>query len=383
MKLQYVSFYDHEINTKENRVFSPAGRDITAYVAGALTRASINVEIISLACTDSKNFHYKGKTYETPEGFKVTLPPTLGGYGKFMKFIRNIWTVLLPYLYLFPRIKSGSTILVYHSVSLVIPVRILQLLKRVKVILQVEEIYADVTNNESYRRLESLAFKKAHAFIFPTVSLQNMINTTAKPSVILHGCYTQKPIIKEKYKDGKTHCVYAGTFDLIKGGVMNAISSAEYLNEDFVIHIIGFGSEREIQQVKLEIKKMRTRSKCEVVYDGLKIGRDFEEYIQQCHIGLSTQNPDGQYNATSFPSKVLMYLSHGLKVVSVDLKILRESGIGNYIEYVNEPSGKGIADAIKSAMRRSGLHQASLLNKLDREFCEKITSMIGEVENEN
>lgn len=178
MKLQYVSFYDHEINTKENRVFSPAGRDITAYVAGALTRASINVEIISLACTDSKNFHYKGKTYETPEGFKVTLPPTLGGYGKFMKFIRNIWTVLLPYLYLFPRIKSGSTILVYHSVSLVIPVRILQLLKRVKVILQVEEIYADVTNNESYRRLESLAFKKAHAFIFPTVSLQNMIEST-------------------------------------------------------------------------------------------------------------------------------------------------------------------------------------------------------------
>ena len=31
--MQYISFYDHEDNKYENRAFSPAGRDITAYIA--------------------------------------------------------------------------------------------------------------------------------------------------------------------------------------------------------------------------------------------------------------------------------------------------------------------------------------------------------------
>ena len=37
--------------------------------------------------------------------------------------------------------------------------------------------------------------------------------------------------------------LYAGTFDVNKGGADMAVMSGEYLSENFHLHIIGFGSE--------------------------------------------------------------------------------------------------------------------------------------------
>ena len=70
-------------------------------------------------------------------------------------------------------------------------------------------------------------------------------------------------------------------------------------------------------------------------------------FIQKCDIGLSSQNPDGQYNTTSFPSKVLMYLSNGLSVVSIDIPVLRDSKVTKCIFYAKSKEGKDIAEALK------------------------------------
>ena len=75
------------------------------------------------------------------------------------------------------------------------------------------------------------AFKAADAFLFPTEALSKEVNLSQKPYVIVHGSYSVQPLIKEKFNDRKIHCVYAGTFDMVKGGVLNAIAAAEYLDE--------------------------------------------------------------------------------------------------------------------------------------------------------
>ena len=115
----------------------------------------------------------------------------------------------------------------------------------------------------------------------------------------------------------------------------------------------------------------------------MKTGDDFRMFIQKCDIGLSSQNPDGQYNDTSFPSKVLMYLSNGLKVVSIDIPVLRNSNVTECIFYAKSANGEDIAKEIVNATYKSSLMSSkSLLNRLDSDFLGQINKIIGGLQNE-
>lgn len=129
----------------------------------------------------------------------------------------------------------------------------------------------------------------------------------------------------------------------------------------------------------LEKKKAR----CDIRYEGLKTGNDFSSFIQKCDIGLSTQNPDGQYNDTSFPSKVLMYLSNGLKVVSIDIPVLRDSKVAECIFYAKSVNGEDIAKAILNAACDNNLMSSKkLLEHLDLDFLNQMDEIIGGLQNE-
>ena len=88
--------------------------------------------------------------------------------------------------------------------------------------------------------------------------------------------------------------------------------------------------------------------KAKITYDGLLSGEEYIKFIQSCDIGLSTQNPNGKYNDTSFPSKILSYMANGLRVVSVRIPVVEESGIGKCVCYYDEQTPENIAKAIKS-----------------------------------
>ena len=71
--------------------------------------------------------------------------------------------------------------------------------------------------------------------------------------------------------------------------------------------------------------------------------------MQKCHIGLSTQIPEGEYNDTSFPSKVLTYMSNGLSVVSIKIPVLLNSAVGEHLSFYSIPNGQEIAASIINA----------------------------------
>lgn len=381
--MQYISFYDHESNECENRAFSPAGRDITTYISSALSRLGYSVEIVSPILTKNEKGLYRGKQYDIDDRVSVVLPFSFGVKTLLGKCLKRIWQLIVIYFFVFHKVKRNSVIIVYHSVSLSKIVACLKKIKHCKIILQVEEIYGDVSNDKKMRCREMRAFKAADAFLFPTEALSKEVNLSQKPYVIVHGNYSVQPLIKEKFNDRKIHCVYAGTFDMVKGGVFNAIAAAEYLDENYVIHILGFGSEIEIEQVKKAIISARDKTTCDIRYEGLKTGDDFRMFIQKCDIGLSSQNPDGQYNATSFPSKVLMYLSNGLSVVSIDIPVLRDSKVTKCIFYAKSKEGKDIAEAISNAAsNKENVSSEILLKHLDEEFLNQMKWIVGGLENE-
>ena len=120
-----------------------------------------------------------------------------------------------------------------------------------------------------------------------------------------------------------------------------------------------------------------------MTFDGLKSGEEYIEFIQSCDIGLSTQNPDAEFNATSFPSKILSYMSNGLRVVSVRIPAIEQSAIGNYMYYYNEQTPQEIAKAVLSVNLSDNYNGKEVIKKLNTEFTENIKNLINDVTNEN
>ena len=158
--------------------------------------------------------------------------------------------------------------------------------------------------------------------------------------------------------------MYGGTLDPNKGGAMAAAAAAVFLPKNYHVHICGFGNAAEIKAVVADVQ---AKTSATITFEGELKGDDYKRFIQKCHIGLSTQNPQAAFNATSFPSKILMYLSNGLKVVSVRIPAIAQSAIANSLFFYDIQSPKKIADAIINASEAAQNGNDVLIN-LDKKF---------------
>ena len=135
---------------------------------------------------------------------------------------------------------------------------------------------------------------------------------------------------------------------------------------------IDFKKHPEEQKERLlhQIENVQRKTKCTLTYDGLKSGEEYTQFLQKCQIGLCTQIPDAKYTETSFPSKVLVYLANGLRVLSVRIPAVEESAVGKILYYYDKQSPQEIANAIMRIPIEGNYDSRKLLNQLDK-ACEK------------
>ena len=150
------------------------------------------------------------------------------------------------------------------------------------------------------------------------------------------------------------------------------------LDGGYHIHILGFGNEQDISEINSTINAVSSKTACMVSYDGCLSGEEYEKFIQRCHIGLSTQNPQADFNDTSFPSKIFTYMANGLQVVSADIPVVRTSAVNEYMNYYSEQTPQGIANAIKSVPDLSEFDPREVINKLNSDFKNDIMTVIQE-----
>lgn len=249
--------------------------------------------------------------------------------------------------YCLKNIKSTDVVVIYHSTD---DLKLIELLKQkigCKIVLEVEEIYADVTNDKDLKLRELKAFENCDGFIISVEELYQALKIK-KPYIVINGTYKPESLREVSFDDTMIHCVYAGTFDQTKGGALAAVKAAEFLPKQYHMHILGFGTEKQVINLKNEINKVQNKTNCILTYDGLKSGEEYIEFLQKCHIGLCTQIPDAKYVETSFPSKILVYLANGLRVLSVYIPTIANSKVGNLLYYYNEQNPQVIAQAIRN-----------------------------------
>lgn len=381
--MKYLGYFFYKDGCEPERQAPPAAVTKQLYIAHCLS-ALEKTEIISASGVIGKRTDGQ-KVKELSDNLSVRYFFSLGRKNNYLGKIGTLLIRIQLLLFLLINAKKNEKIVVYHSLGYMSVIKIAHKLKKFHLVLEIEEIYADVTGDMNIRRKELSFFNSANSYIFPTKLLDEIINTDSKPSIIIHGTYQIEQdrncnIFKESLQgqsDSIIHCVYAGTLDPRKGGAA-AAAAAGYLPDCYHIHILGFGSEKQIQDMKDLISSISSQSKARITYDGLLSGEDYIRFIQSCDIGLSTQDPTAAFNATSFPSKILSYLANGLRVVSIKIPAIEESAVGDMLYYYTKQTPEEIANAIKSVNIDEYYNSRERISKLSNSFERELKTLLEE-----
>ncbi|PAW30083.1 hypothetical protein BKC07_04450 [Peribacillus simplex] len=378
--IKYIGFYDIGEYENEKRNFSLAAKNKIDYISSAIVKAGYDVEIISPSWTGNKKGKYKKRTLRVSDGVSLTACPTFGANNKVTKLLRIAFSWLWLFLYLIFNVKKNEKVLVYHSLWLAYPVYLAKVIKRFNIILEIEEEYSVVIKQPVYFEwIEKRIIRLAEMHIYCNDLMIELYERLAKPYVVIYGIYTAENNYEIDCKNSeKINIVYAGIIDTVKAGAFNALHIAEYLTEKYQLNIIGFGNPNDIELLKNEIKKVNVNNECQTFYDGLKNGNNYIEYLKKMDVGLSTQTAHGEYLKFSFPSKILSYLSIGLRVVSSKIDCVERSQIGSLIYYYDIDTPVEISDTIKRINFNEPYDSRATLKKLDEQFTRDIKKLLEE-----
>jgi hypothetical protein len=373
-----IIYLGHFTDGEEKRNVSPAGVTMMNYIIESINAAGYDLTVLSPAGLSGNETGPRVVRRLNPQTTCVYLPTPprsprwmLPVRLKNRSFRRRALEQELERV-----IQDGDTLVVYHSMTLMDAVAKLRKKRDFRFVLQVCEIYSDVTGDLRQREKELTFIKQADAYIFSSVLLEKELNTERRPYAVCLGQYRPGPLLSERYDDGKCHVVYAGTFDPRKGGAAFAVEASGYLPSSYHVHILGFGNEKDTQNIVDLVAEVSSRSQCSVSYDGLLTGDAYTAFLQCCHIGLSTQDPCASFNATSFPSKILSYMSNGLRVVSIRIPAIETSEVGQYMYYYDEQTPEEIAKAIMAVDLKDAYDPRAVLDGMDRRFRDAVRDLL-------
>ncbi len=378
-KIYYLCYFDIPEHAEQQRSFVLAATTKSTYIAKAFVKAGYEVEIVSASGTGGGNF-CPGSVTQLGDNLTLRLFDAKSAKTTVQRvFARRFLRKQLK-SYLLENVTENDTLLVYHSLAYMDLVQEIKQKKNPKLILETNEVYADVTGNEKIRPKEMAFLQSADGYVLSTELLLEKVNPQNKPFTVNYGIFApEKKQFEPLFHDGKIHCVYAGVLEPRKGAG-TAIAAAEFLPSNYHIHIIGFGREEDMAKIQKQVDEMSAKTECTVTFDGKKSGDEYLQFLQSCQVGFATQSADAAFNETSFPSKVLSYLSNGLRVVSVRIKAIETSKVADLMYFYDGDSPKAVAEAIQSIDFSDGYDSRKCLSDLDASFisdCEKLTAREG------
>ena len=373
-RVLYVGYYDTP-DSKQQREYYPAATNFMDYIAQVLVDDGYAVEIVSMSPTKGAKPANGGRRALSNEIWLKTFF-SIGDGNSFFHRI-NIHLIRFEmFIYLLTKIKKNDILLVYHSLNYAKVIMVLRKLRIFRFVLQVCEIYQDVTDNlaNKLKKAEFEIFQRCDACIYSNDLIREKLDPDhRRESLVLYGVYkTHKPDVTP-FADGKIHVVYAGTLDHRKGAGA-AAEAAKYLDNRIHIHILGFGGEEQIAHIMSLVENHNGDST--LTFDGLLQGEAFSSFMAKCDIGLCTQSMDATFSDTSFPSKILTYLAYGLCVVSVRLKAVEISKIGNQLCFIDSCTPEAVAEGIQAALRNHEPKSSTLLTFLDKQLHEELRELL-------
>lgn len=371
----YIANY-HCLDNEHYREATKAAATQSEYLLEVLAELGYKVELISTSVANTRK-----STLQLAKGFTI-VKNEKESYryfvcidSKYMVFrVIGRWLFNLSIrAYIFK--NRNSIFLLYHSFLHYPYYRLLDKLG-CKYIIEVEEIYSDVIQDKDKRVEELNAIRKANGYIIPNVMMVPEV-TREKRWVLYHGTCKNECRMKKLFNDGKIHIVYAGTMDPRKIGDMPSLDAALYLDENYHIHILAVGYPENVKRIKSRINSFK-RTYCQITFHDPLDGDEYLQFLQSCDIGLYTQNNDDVDINTSFPSKLMSYLSNGLRIVAARTEPLERSEIADILYFAKSNNGEDIADRIKSIDFEDGYNSREKLDEIHEKLKVDMKALLKE-----
>lgn len=345
------------------------GRLKMEYVISSLVEAcpSAKINVISL-CGSATCFLLPSSCNIAPNTQLIHFM-ALNNSKKIWRGINKVLRYVQLFLYMLLFTKKEDKIIVYHSFWLTkFFSRFKRIFKR-NYFIELEEIYGySATGVLDFADVEISTLKKFNDFIVVNDTLPEVIGIERSNYCVCYGAYHAKKRPKSRFDDGCIHIVYAGTIEGKKCGVWTALEIAKYLDERYVLHIAGFGSQQMIDNLELKINDANRVNKSKTVFHGFLQGEELDNLLWGCHIGLSTYVISDLFSSCSFPSKLSSYTCHDLVVAVCNMSAYKRTKLNkNWILY-DEYEPHLIAGLIQQYDGGFNFSNYSLISNLHADF---------------
>ena len=371
----YVGMYDYPDDVI-NRFYSLAAINKMNYIISLLNENGYDVDIYSLSNSKESTFKFsREKKVEIGRNI-LYLTPTLGTSCKMGKALR----IILSYCWLMMKIlcntRTNDYVLIYHTMEGIVPLSIVKRLKKLRYVLEVEEIYSEMPNSNRNNKQKELKFiGKADKYIVVSHLLKEKL--PLKDSMIVYGNYKfagdTNVYIK---KDNKKNLLFSGSLDSTRG-VFQAIESMYFLPEDYVLNISGVGNKSSVYLVQKKINELNAfRNKVVCRYLGKLDDNDYKLLLSSSDLALNTQ-VEGKYAQFLFPSKLLSYMAYNIPIVSTKGQSIVKSPFFKYIYFTNDSSGKSIAKVILSIDLSKSVDYQIVLDELHNQAIQELKKILS------
>ena len=188
--IKYIAYYDTpDSDVQRNYVTSAAYK--LEYIAKAIASLGYPVDIVSISEIKEDRFLIRPSVKKSlGDGVTLHLSFSWGGNKGVLHRLKVLWHLSYLFFYLLAHCTSKDIVVVYHSLGYFNIIQWAKRIKKFNLILEVEEIYTDVSKMSNYwRSLEFKMFDIADSFILSNDLLDAKINKGHKPSVVIYGSY--------------------------------------------------------------------------------------------------------------------------------------------------------------------------------------------------
>lgn len=376
--IHYIAYYGKPDNDRNLNIV-PAGMTKVSYIISALKRAGYQVTLFSTAGTKNRfGCHYKRYEEWVDNDERTIFINTFGSKYKVIRGLALLWMWLQLFIYLVFDVKTGEAVIVYHSCSYKYPILFARLFKRFNLVFEVEELYnASLGKGKNIQEKEIKYLKNADAYILVNDLMAERCGFRDKPFIVSYGSYAI-PIMKSShFEDVYIHIIYAGIIEKKKLGAFIAVESARYLTDKYKLHILGFGCQEDIEDLKKLISEVNEYIGREsVIYHGIVYGNEYSEFLKKCQIGLSTHTMEGDFVGLTFPSKLLVYIAHNVIPVCSPISCVEISKIADSIVFYCENTPQAVAQAVMSINISEERNLSDLLVNLDKDFLKELRNLL-------
>ena len=376
-KLYYLCNYDDYLNHR-NLLTQPSGVAKINYIKGALKDAGIKFKLVSIAeCRCDKwclNLPLKKHIDDFEDDYYIF---SVGRPNVLLKFFSRLLLYLQVIYFLLFKVNSEDKVLIYHSLNIAYLVYVMRYMLKRKVYFEVEEIYSAVYGlpvKQIQREITRL--READGYILVNDIMESKCRFKGNIVVCYGAYYVSLHSIQKPNLDGKIHVVYAGLIGDEKSDVYFAIDVAKYLPCNYHIHILGYGTEDALLKMMNYIQSNNDGKTSYVTYDGCLYGGDYEDFLNKCHIGLCTRVLNDELSDYTFPSKVLVYLGHGLIPICTPLNCVRLSRIKDCVHFSHEVSPQAIAKVVLS-VKIEEMNRMKVIQDLHNGFVKEVREMFS------